>query len=79
MNCISIKSKRDAQEKADLDNARDGTFCVLKHGGILLRSGAVSKTIDNKDEVASFLAKVRDKGTGYIKLVVKSYFEPATV
>jgi len=77
MNCISIKSKRDHKEKADLDNARDGTFCTLRHGGILLRSGARSRTIDDVKEAAAFLAKVRDKGTGYVKLTVKSYFEPA--
>ena len=69
--------KRNSQHKADLDNAREGTFCTLRCGGILLRKGAVSKTIDDKQEAATFLARVRDKGTGYTKQVVKSYFEPA--
>ena len=74
---VSEIRKQNAQRKADFDNSRDGTFAVLRHGGILLRSGARSRTIDDKEEAAAFLAKVRDKGTGYIKQVVKSYFEPA--
>lgn len=75
---ISETRKQNAQKKADFDNARDGTFCVLRHGGILLRNGARSKTIDDKQEAASFLHKVRDKGTGYVKQIVQSYFEPVT-
>ena len=75
MNGISEIRKANAQRKADFDNARDGTFAVLRHGGILLRCGARSKTIDDKVDAAAFLAKVKDKGTGYVKNVVKSYFE----
>jgi sensor histidine kinase regulating citrate/malate metabolism len=72
---VSEIRKINSQRKADFDNARDGTFCVLRHGGILIRNGARSKTIDDKAEAAEFLAKVKDKGTGYVKQVVKSYFE----
>lgn len=72
--------KQNSQRKADFDNARDGTFAVLRHGGILLRNGVRSRTIDDKVEAAEFLAKVKDKGTGYVKQVVQSYFEqPALV
>lgn len=69
--------KQNAQKRADFENSRDGTFAVLRHGGILLRSGVRSRVIDDKEEAAAFLASVRDKGTGYIKKVVQSHFEPA--
>ena len=72
---ITETRKQNGQRKADLDNAREGTFAVLRNGGILLRNGVFSKTIDDKNEAAEFLAKVKDKGTGYVKLVVKSYWE----
>lgn len=49
------------------------TFSQLGHGGALLRCGTVSKTLDGKD-AAEFFAKIRDKGQGYIKRVVRSYF-----
>jgi hypothetical protein len=78
MTGINEIRKANAQKKADFDNARDGTFCTLRHGGILLRCGPRSKTIDDKAEADEFLARVRDKGTGYVKQVVKSYFEPMT-
>lgn len=73
---ITETLKQNKQRKADLDHARDGTFCVLRCSGVLLRNGVRSKTIDDKSEAAAFLAKVRDKGAGYVKTVVKSYFTP---
>ena len=75
MYSINEIRKQNNQRKADFDNARDGTFAVLRDGGILLRHGVFSKIIDDKAEAADFLAKVKDKGTGYVKLVVKSYWE----
>lgn len=75
---ISETRKQNAQKRADLQNASDSTFCVLRHGGVLLKSGTQSKTLDDKSEVASFLDRVRDKGTGIVRDVVKSYFTPVT-
>jgi hypothetical protein len=68
--------KQNAQKQADLNNAREGTFCVLRDGSVLLRNGVFSKTIDDKADAASFLERVRDQSTGVIKGIVKSYFEP---
>lgn len=76
MYSINEIRKQNNQKQADFDNARDGTFCVLRNGGILLRHGARSKTIDDKQEAADFLARVKDKGTGFIKVVVKEHFAP---
>lgn len=49
------------------------TFSQLGHGGALLRCGTVSKNLEGKD-AAEFFAKIKDKGQGYIKTVVRSYF-----
>lgn len=73
MNGISEIRKINSQRKADLDNSRNGTFCTLANGGVLIRSIRSSKTLDGPD-AQEFLAKVRDKGTGYIKTVVAGYF-----
>lgn len=67
--------KQNNQRKTDLDNSRDGTFCTLANGGVLIRSIRSSKTLDGPD-AQEFLAKVKDKGTGYIKTVVAGYFAP---
>ncbi len=78
MTGVNEIQKLNATNRADLANSRDGTFAVLRCGGILLRNGLISKTIDDKVEAAAFLAKVRDKGTGYVKTVVQSYFTPVS-
>ena len=77
MQGINEIRKANAQAQADFDNARDGTFAVLHNGGILLRNGVFSKTIDDKDEAAAFLDKVRGASTGIVRLAVKSYWEEA--
>lgn len=74
MHGINEIRKQNAQKQADFENARDGTYCVLRHGGVLIRSIRSSKTLDG-DDAKEFLAKVRDKGTGYVKQVVNSYFQ----
>ena len=73
MYSISEIRKQNNQKKTDLDNARDGTFCILRHGGVLIRSIRSSKTLEGRD-AKEFLDKVKDKGTGYVKQVVNSYF-----
>lgn len=70
---ISEIRKQNSQKQADHENARDGTFCTLANGGVLIRSSRSSKVLDDKD-AEEFLAKVKDKGTGYVKKVVASYF-----
>jgi hypothetical protein len=76
MYSISEIRKQNAQKKADFDNARDGTFCTLQGGGILLRHGARSKTIDDHKEANEFLERVRGKSTALIRDIVISYFTP---
>lgn len=73
---INEIKKQNSQKQADFDNARNGTFCVLSSGGILIRSGVFSKTIDDKEKVGEFLDKVKGKSTGIIRSVVQSYFAP---
>lgn len=75
MYSLSTIRRINNQKQADLDNSRDGTFCTLSNGGVLIRSIRSSKTLDGPD-AQEFLAKVRDKGTGYIKTVVAGYFAP---
>lgn len=61
-----------------MDDARDGTFCVLSIGNVLLRSGGRSKTLErDRDGVAvgEFLESVRNKSTSQIRETVKSYFD----
>lgn len=70
---LNTLKKLNKQKQADFENSRDGTFCTLVHGGVLIRSIRSSKVLDG-DDAKAFLAKVKDKGTGYIKQVVKSYF-----
>ena len=71
---INEIKKQNSQKQADYDNARAGTYCVLRHGGILIRSGVFSKTLDDKQDVANFLGKVTGKSTGVVRKVVESYF-----
>lgn len=67
--------KQNANNQADLDNSRDGTYATFQDGSVLLRSIRSTKTIDDKAEAAAFLEKVRGKSTGVIKEVVLSYFQ----
>ena len=76
---INEIKKQNAQKQADHDNSRKGTFCVLRDGSILLRSGPSSKTIDSKEDAAAFLETVRERSSGFIRGVVQSHFEPALV
>lgn len=73
---INEIKKQNCQKQADFDNARNGTYCVLRHGGVLIRSGVFSKTLDDKQDVANFLGKVLGKSTGVVRSVVQSYFTP---
>jgi hypothetical protein len=77
MQNINTIARLNAQQRADLDNSRNGTYCVLRHGGVLLRSGVTSKTLDNPDEVKGFLAQVRGKHSGIVRKVVQSFFAPS--
>jgi hypothetical protein len=76
MQNINTIARLNAQERADHENSRNGTYCVLRHGGILLRSGVRSKTLDNPEEAAGFLEQVRGKNSGIIRQVVQSFFAP---
>jgi len=76
MQNINTIARLNAQQRADLDNSRNGTYCVLRHGGVLLRSGVTSKTLDSPDEVKGFLAQVRGKHSGIVRKVVQSFFAP---
>lgn len=73
MFSINEIRKQNSQKQADFENSRDGTYCSLRCGGVLIRSIRSSKVLDG-DDAKAFLAKVKDKGTGYVKQVVKSYF-----
>lgn len=73
MYSINEIRKQNSQKQADFENARDGTFCTLRCGGVLIRSIRSSKVLDG-DDAKAFLTKVKDKGTGYVKQVVNSYF-----
>jgi len=74
---INEIKKQNAQKQADLENSRNGTFCALRDGTILLRSGVASKTIDSKEDAAAFLETIRGRSSGFVRSVVQSYFEPA--
>lgn len=76
MQNINTIARLNAQQRADHENTRNGTYCVLRHGGVLLRSGVRSKTLDDPKEASSFLAQVRGKNTGIIRKVVQSFFAP---
>lgn len=67
--------KQNAQKKADHENSRDGTFCVLKDGTVLLRKDIRSRMITEEEEVRKFLTEVRDKPTAEIKAAVLARFE----
>lgn len=69
--------KQNCQNKADLDNARAGTYCILRSGGILIRSGVFSKTIDDLQDASAFLQKVQGRTSGIVRKVVESYFVTA--
>ena len=53
---------------------RDATYATLRHGGVLLRNGCVTKNLEGAD-ASEFINKIRDKGQGYVKQVVRSYFK----
>jgi hypothetical protein len=74
MHGINEIKKQNAQAKANYDNSRQGTFCVLQNGNILLRSGAQSKTIESKEEAAEFLDQVRGRTSGFVRGVVQGHF-----
>ena len=57
---------------------RNCTFSPLRHGGALLRCGTVTKVLDGADAKA-FFDKVRNKGEGHIRRVVRSYFNTPQV
>jgi hypothetical protein len=75
MQNINTIARLNAQQRADHDNSRKGTFCVLRHGGILLRNGVRSKTLDEPEEASSFLKQVRGKNSGLVRKLVESYFQ----
>lgn len=78
MHGINEIKKQNAQAKANYDNSRQGTFCVLQNGNVLLRSGAQSKTIECKEEAAEFLDLVRGRTSGFIRGVVQAHFPQQT-
>lgn len=61
---------------AEKQHASEATFTVLRHGGVLLRSGNQTLTLDGIN-AADFINSVRDKGAGYVKQQVKKQFELA--
>lgn len=69
-------NKLTPAEKAKYETDRNGTFTPLRHGGVLLRYQTTSKILDG-DAAAAFLKKIRDKGAGYVRKVVRSYFTPS--
>jgi hypothetical protein len=71
---INEIKKINSQKQADHDNSRAGTYCVLRNGGILIRSGVFTKTLDDKEDVQSFVEKVKGKSSGIVRNVVQSYF-----
>jgi hypothetical protein len=75
MQNINTIARLNAHERADHENSRNGTYCVLRHGGILLRNGVRSKTLDNPEEAAGFLEQVRGKNSGLVRKLVESYFQ----
>jgi hypothetical protein len=76
MQNINTIARLNAQERADHENSRNGTYCVLRNGGILLRNGVCSKTLDDAEEAAGFLEQVRGKHSGIVRQVVQRFFAP---
>jgi len=73
---INEIKKQNAQKQADHDNSRKGTFCVLRDGSILLRSGVSSRVLDSDVDITTFLESVRGRSSGVVREVVQSHFEP---
>ena len=74
---VTETKKQNIRKQADRQHASEATFAVLRHGGVLLKSGTRTRNIEG-EEAASFISKVRDKGAGYVKKLVQGYFEPVT-
>lgn len=74
---VSEIRKINSQKRADVSNSREGTFCSLRDGSVLIRNGARSKTIE-KTAAIEFLEQVRGQSTGFIKNLVLSHFQPVT-
>lgn len=70
---INEIKKQNCQTNADIENSRNGTFCVLHNNEVLIRFGPRSKVLPVKDGEA-FLKEVSGKSTGVIREKVASYF-----
>lgn len=71
---ISEIQKQNAHNRAEHEHSREGTFCVLQDGSVLLRRSGSSRNLTDKEEVARFLDEVRDATAGQIKNTVKKYW-----
>ena len=78
MNCINSIRRANIQREADIENSQLATYAIKRCGGVLLRAGNQTKNLEG-DEASSFISKIRDKGTGYVKVLVREYFTPAVV
>jgi hypothetical protein len=76
---INEIKKQSAQAKADHENSRKGTYCVLRDGSILLRSGVATRVLDSEVDTTDFLESIRGRSSGIVRKVVQSHFESANV
>lgn len=79
MQNINTIARLNAAQRADLENSRNGTYCVLRNGEILLRSGVSSKVIEDRKEAASFIEKVKGQSSGFVRLIVQGFFKPEQI
>jgi hypothetical protein len=75
MQNINTIARLNAQQRADHENSRKGTFCVLRHGGVLLRNGVRSLVLDDPKEATEFIKNARGKHSGLVRKLVESYFQ----
>ena len=73
---LNTIQKQNGLKQVDHENAREGTFCVLQDGSILIRNRNAARTIEDKKAAKAFLESVRGKSTGAIKEIVLSHFTP---
>jgi hypothetical protein len=70
---VTETRKQNANRKATAEASSKASFIVLRHGGVLLRKGNTTKNLEGED-AKGFIARVRDKGAGFVKSQVEACF-----
>lgn len=73
---INEIQKQNARTKAEQDNWKVANWTKLRHGGILLSFNGRSKTLDEKEDIAEFHAKIKgdENNSARVRHLVESYF-----